>query len=751
VSAIGITTCAIAAAVALAFSDKLSHAAPASASGPVPAAVSSESEPPSLPWAVDELKEPTLFQSVGGVLDLLMIAHEVPVAAFAPSQSLGWAYQICARPAAGNDQCPPDPNPDTNEYGGARIQVDPGDTLKIRMVNQLPMFTLGIDPHNPTRPTNARSQNPISLHTHGLLVSPHYAQPPSSIWGDNPFARVFNSANGPAPDFEQMMGPVLYDHIDYEYDMPGTHPSGLFWFHPHAHGLTQAQITSGLAGELTVGHVADEVCAVNDSSCEAQLATMPERNLLFKDTQIESDGSVARDEDTGFCAVDDSVGSTSPVHQGGCDGSAVSPVSGLNHVGGRWVYPINGQVYPTLTVGMPTGQIWRLVNASSNTTYDLQLYLPNEQRQMAMQVLWVDGVNVGTGASAAQQKAHASMLDPINCPSGLGGTGLCTTRVHIMPAMRAELWIGYRDASGALVPNPAPTPVILRTPGYNTGPVGDNYPAIDLAKVDFATGQVAMHGDGRISAHKVTPPVAQIAGNAFSMPKDALCGPLPAGHTRRIFLNLTQSVPTTQFGLGYEELDENGTPVPGTFVDVRKFSHMDEPLCLSLKPGNQPEVERWQLVNLAQEDHSFHVHQVRFKVIDAPPVDGTITPISIGQQIQYVDSIPLAHADGVCNTVDDWRNGACTAHVATIEIPFTIAGDFIFHCHVLEHEDGGMMAGIRVLPESSLGDRIFMDGFDAGAAMKANAMHTMSMQHHNGGMQWNHAEKPQKRLAARVK
>jgi FtsP/CotA-like multicopper oxidase with cupredoxin domain len=54
------------------------------------------------------------------------------------------------------------------------------------------------------------------------------------------------------------------------------------------------------------------------------------------------------------------------------------------------------------------------------------------------------------------------------------------------------------------------------------------------------------------------------------------------------------------------------------------------------------------------------------------------------------------HADGTCSTVQDWRNGAYTAHPAVVEIPFTVAGDFVYHCHILQHEDGGMMARIRV-------------------------------------------------------
>jgi len=294
-----------------------------------------------------------------------------------------------------------------------------------------------------------------------------------------------------------------------------------------------------------------------------------------------------------------------------------------------------------------------------------------------------------------------ALTDPVVCTSALGPqAGLCTLRLHMMPASRAEVWIGYRDASGNPVAHPQTTQAIFRTPGYSTGPIGDNYPAINLAKVTLAYGQVNIGSDGRTSVPRkgATTATAQLAGHAFmTSPAASACGPLPVGHMRRIFLNLTQAVPTTIFGIGYEEVDADGKTVPGSFVDVRPFDHMDAPLCLSLNRGNKPEVERWQIVNLAEEDHSFHIHQVRFSVVSAPTVDGTITAPRFGIKSQLMDSLPLQHADGTCNSVDEWRRGACTAHVATIEIPFTIAGEFVFHCHVLEHEDGGMMAGIRVL------------------------------------------------------
>ena len=53
--------------------------------------------------------------------------------------------------------------------------------------------------------------------------------------------------------------------------------------------------------------------------------------------------------------------------------------------------------------------------------------------------------------------------------------------------------------------------------------------------------------------------------------------------------------------------------------------------------------------------------------------------------------------NGVCS-VDQWRSGKCATKTVYVDIPFSQLGDFVYHCHILEHEDGGMMAKIRVVP-----------------------------------------------------
>lgn len=53
--------------------------------------------------------------------------------------------------------------------------------------------------------------------------------------------------------------------------------------------------------------------------------------------------------------------------------------------------------------------------------------------------------------------------------------------------------------------------------------------------------------------------------------------------------------------------------------------------------------------------------------------------------------------NGVC-TIAQWRSGHCVSQAKLFDIPFAELGEFVYHCHILEHEDGGMMARIRVVP-----------------------------------------------------
>ena len=661
--------------------------------------------------AVD-LQEPVTLQSKKGVLDILLVAKAATIPSLSPLNPTGWVYDICLNPHNGANDCPAVAG-SPNLYGGTRLQLSQGDTLKIHLVNKLPPIT---DSDHAQDPDEAfLALNPTNIHTHGLIVSPHYPSKSDPTYGDNVFVLTFNSANGTPIVSPHIHGVVAFDSTDYSIKIPAHHPSGLYWFHPHAHGIALNQVTAGMAGIITIGNTKDYLC--NDAGCATFSKTIGVRHMILKDTQVLADGTLKDQEDPDFCLPTSEISPAGPLGQGYCPGQDHSGDEGGNYTGGRWFFTINGQQFPNIPMTAAGGEIWRITNASASITYDLRLWNPAQQQDMIVQVLSIDGVGISPAAglsSQAMAQIIGNKVSPLPCPgvtaasdSKSGVQPLCTKRLLMMPSTRAEIRVAYRDATGALTTPPPGAQAIFRTAGFVTGPDGDTWPAVDLGTVLFespaakAKAPAALSVDGGAAGLTVPRALASdlISANV-AVGEDPTCKTLPKNHKRRIFFNAPTDNPDA-FGLGYEELDEHNVPVPGTFMDVKSFDPMRPTVCLPLGAGNAPVTERWQLVNLAGEDHNFHMHQVRFRALSAAELDQTSLPSTISGQGVLLDSVPLTHADGICASVDDWRKGACTAHPVTVDIPFAVAGDFVYHCHILEHEDGGMMARIRVRPNSS--------------------------------------------------
>jgi len=94
------------------------------------------------------------------------------------------------------------------------------------------------------------------------------------------------------------------------------------------------------------------------------------------------------------------------------------------------------------------------------------------------------------------------------------------------------------------------------------------------------------------------------------------------------------------------------------------------------------DIEEWTIENNSTETHVFHIHQVEFQVVE---INGQPFPF-VGRQ-DVINIPPAANPD-----VDNSK--------VKIIIPFThpsILGTFMYHCHILKHEDNGMMAQINVV------------------------------------------------------
>ena len=120
--------------------------------------------------------------------------------------------------------------------------LDPGDTLKIKLINDLPpnppVTRTGMYPHEPYT---------TNFHSHGLEVSPE----------------------GNSDNVLRMMDPGTTNQV--EIKIPSYHHAGTFWFHPHHHGAVTFQMMGGMAGMLIVRGGAGTVDEVPEVKAAKQI------------------------------------------------------------------------------------------------------------------------------------------------------------------------------------------------------------------------------------------------------------------------------------------------------------------------------------------------------------------------------------------------------------------------------------------------------------------------------------------------
>ena len=373
-----------------------------------------------------------------------------------------------------------------------------------------------------------------------------------------------------------------------------------------------------------------------------------------------------------------------------------------------------------------------------------------------MQLIAIDGltINLLPGADLASLAAAlGGKAKLVECPgvspallAGLPNRPVCATSLRMMPSARVQVRVLNAAA--------APVNAVFRTAEYATGDTlgtqsaGDRWPQIDLAAVTLAprsgaaapvvalgaTSKTALTTTGQLGAPAAlqVPGTASLvlaatAGSAMTTPSTGAlvqpglmastagitpsiasgmaassnCPPLPLGHRRKILFGY----PTpTSFGLGYVEVDAAGREIEATRLPIQEYDPKTPMVCVPLLSGGSA-FEVWELVNLTSEDHNFHIHQTRFLLLAGGASPGTsILPLLNGNIVLH-DNVPLPRPTPAANslacdgTLDTVKSGACKPSSTFVGIPFREIGDFVFHCHILEHEDGGMMARIRVVPK----------------------------------------------------
>jgi FtsP/CotA-like multicopper oxidase with cupredoxin domain len=258
----------------------------------------------------------------------------------------------------------------------------------------------------------------------------------------------------------------------------------------------------------------------------------------------------------------------------------------------------------------------------------------------------------------APQQLQLVALDGVAINSQNGqqrGTTKMVTDILLAPAARAEFIVTApsRGEHASLV-----------TLNIDTGPIGDVDPTRTIAtiKTDAPT-QLP-----RIPDVTKTMPAAMDAAQALGNQQ-------PTTHRTLYFFEVL-SDPNNPLSPTNFYITVDGAP-------LQLFDPNNPPAITT----HQGAVEDWTIQNRTGENHEFHFHQIHFLVMSQ---NGFSVPQEIGQ---FLDMIQVPYSN----------TGNPPYPSVTVRMDFRGAdvGDFVYHCHILGHEDGGMMAIIRVLPPNS--------------------------------------------------
>ncbi len=462
------------------------------------------------------------------------------------------------------------------------FHVNPGDDLIIHLTNMVPAAPLGRSEQMIGSATQCASatmtDSTVNMHFHGLNVSP-------KCHGDETIHTLVNSG----------------ESFDYKLHIPANEPPGLYWYHPHVHGISSVAVQGGGTGVIEVEGI---------QNIQPAVAGLPQRFIVLRDEPL--------------------VGSLNGE-------SHFEPVP-------NWDVSINYVTVPfphykPAIIKMQQGQqeFWRVANAAANTIMDLRLKYDGVVQPL--QIVGFDGVPAGSQDGTRQ------------------GTIVTQNGALLPPASRVEFIV---------TPPPPGVTAVLETENIEGGPAADSNPTRPLAKIEL--------GD--------------------SAPLNLIKTPRRNGPpNKQRFENLADAAITAKRTLYFSEIPSIAVPKGGRIVEPVKFYITVDGQFLQLfDPDNPPAittargaVEEWIIQNRSPEVHEFHMHQIHFLVQE---VNGVKIP---KDQQQFYDTFQVGYWTG---------KGKFPYIKVKMDFRGAVVGDFVYHCHILDHEDGGMMAIIRVLPKT---------------------------------------------------
>ena len=423
--------------------------------------------------------------------------------------------------------------------------------------------------------------------------------------------------------------------VPYQYQ--NTQEAGTLWYHDHALGITRTNVYMGLAGFYLLRDKNEDVLRTSGA-----LPQHPyEVPLVIQDREFTSSNQLYY------------PAGTVPVN------------SHVPEFFGR-VILVNGQAWPKLNVE-PRKYRLRMLNGSDSRFYDMRFEsfgpnLPIPGRGKPVPVL-VIGNELG-------------MLNTPAIPNLNGIAGV----LPIGPGERYDVIVDFSAV-------PMGSRVII------TNTAGSPYPN-GAAPENLLTDRVMAFD---VNLPLAPTPKATVALGTNLRPVNAAL-PIPS----------TAGIPVRRI-LMYEGVDALGRlqTMLGP-VDADPITNQVGTLTFKDPVTERPKAgttEVWEFYNTTVDAHPLHMHLVDFRILDRQTFTGTLAPKvnSDGSAGAILDPRSIVKV-GTPVATTAWESGkkdtakAFPGDVTRVLVTFKKAGDYVFHCHILSHEDHEMMRPYQVVP-----------------------------------------------------
>ena len=439
------------------------------------------------------------------------------------------------------------------------------------------------------------------------------------------------------------------------FQYPNTQRASTSWYHDHTLGMTRLNVYAGPAGFYLVrGGAGDKVI---DTQCghEGVLpGPAPARNdppgkvyleipLAIQDRSFNTDGSLFYPDTRAFF---DGITEYIP-------DTDISPQWNPEFFGNCMM--VNGATWPILDVQQRRYR-FRILNGCNSR------FLILDFNNIPGVKVWQIGNEGGFLAA------------PFNVTADAGNQML------LGPAERADVIVDFTN-----VPRGA---YVLGNVGPDAPFAGLPIPADEVAD-SLTTGQVMQfHVVKAKGADRSTPP------QDLALPHIV---PLCGGKVRHLVLleklsTFVEDAPAeTMLG---NFLDECGDP--NTSVQAWAETPWEDPVTENPQVGA---IEVWEFYNTTADAHPMHIHEVVFQVVNRQAIDFVVDEggtAGTGIAVVAPESVPVPP--------EPWETGfkdtviAYPGQVTRVRMRFGVRGQYVWHCHIVEHEDNEMMRPYRIGP-----------------------------------------------------